>query len=369
MASPRKFVSIGLFCLCSAAAFVLPAHAQPIGGAVSAGTGSIDQTVPSTTTVTQTTQNLAINWTSFDIANGESVIFNQPGASSIALNRVTDGNPTSILGSLTANGQVFVLNPSGILFGSTAQVNVGGLVASTLSLSDTDFMAGNYVFTNAGATGTVNNRGAISAAPGGYVAMLGPSVSNNGTVAATSGTALLAAGDQVTLSVSNGSLLSYSIDQGTLNALAENNQLIRADGGQVILSAKAADALSTAVVNNTGVIQAQTIAKVNGTIQLLADNQIGQVNVGGTLDASAPNGGNGGLIETSAANVKIADGTKVTTSAAQGVAGNWLIDPIDFTIAATGGDISGATLSSNLDGGNVQILSSSGTVGGTLGDI
>ena len=108
------------------------------------GTG-IDQTVANTTTVNQSTQNLAINWSSFDIASTETVNFIQPNASSIALNRVLGQNPTSILGSLNANGQVFVLNPNGVLFGTTAQVNVGGLVASTLSLSDTDFMAGNNV--------------------------------------------------------------------------------------------------------------------------------------------------------------------------------------------------------------------------------
>ena len=129
------------------------------------------------------------------------------------------------------------------------------------------------------------------------------------------------------------------------------------------MSAKAADALSTAVVNNTGIIEARTIQNVGGVIKLMGDMQTGQVNVGGTLDASAPNGGNGGFIETSAAHVKIADGTQVTTSAAQGLAGNWLIDPVDFTIAATGGDITGAALSTSLSGGNVQILSSAGTVG------
>ncbi|HTN94301.1 MAG TPA: YDG domain-containing protein [Gallionella sp.] len=340
---------------------VLPAYAQPVGGVVSAGTGTIDQSVANTTTVNQTTQNLAINWQSFNTISSETVQFTQPGASSIALNRVLDGNPTSFFGSLSANGQVFVLNPNGVLFGSTAQVNVGGLVASTLSLSDTDFMAGNNVFTNVGAVGTVDNQGTLNAASGGYVALLGPAISNNGTITAPSGVALLGAGDQVTLTVSNGSLLSYSIDQGTLNALAENNQLIQADGGQVILSAKAADTLSTAVVNNTGIVEAHTIQNVGGIIKLMSDMQNGSVNVGGTLDASAPNGGNGGLIETSAAHVKIADGSNVTTAAPQGLAGNWLIDPYDFTIAATGGDITGAALSTALGVGAVTIQTAAGS--------
>ena len=367
-ASLRMIFATVLFCLTAVSVLIQSAHAQPAGGQVSQGTGTIDQTVANTTTVNQATQKIAINWSGFDIASTETVNFIQPDASSIALNRVLGLNPTSILGNLNANGQVFVLNPNGILFGSTAQVNVGGLVASTLSLSDADFMAGNYGFNNSGSAGSVINQGALTAVQGGYIALLAPEVRNEGIITATLGTALLGAGDKVTLNLNNGSLLSYTTDQGSLNALAENRQLIQADGGQVYMSAKAADALSTAVVNNTGIIEARTIQNVGGVIKLMGDMQTGTVNVGGTLDASAPNGGNGGFIETSAAHVKIADGTQVTTTAAQGLAGNWLIDPVDFMIAASGGDITGAALSTSLSGGNVQILSSAGTVG-TLGDI
>ncbi|MFZ5522719.1 MAG: filamentous hemagglutinin N-terminal domain-containing protein, partial [Pseudomonadota bacterium] len=344
------------------------AQAEPTGGQISTGAGAITQ-VGTTTTITQNTQNLAINWQNFSIGSNEAVRFNQPNATSIALNRVLGQDPSTILGSLSANGQVFVLNPNGVLFGAGSQVNVGGLVASSLSLSDADFMAGKYTFGNDGTVGAVVNQGALTAAQGGYIALLAPEVRNEGVITATLGTALLGAGDKVTLNLNNGSLLSYTTDQGSLNALAENRQLIQADGGQVYMSAKAADALSTAVVNNTGIIEARTMQNVGGVIKLMGDMQVGTVNVGGTLDASAPNGGNGGFIETSAAHVKIADGTQVTTSAAQGLAGNWLIDPFDFTIAASGGDITGALLSSSLAGGNVQILSSAGTVGGTLGDI
>ena len=367
-ASRRRFFARVLFCHSIATALVLPAYAQPVGGQVSAGTGTIDQTVANTTTINQATQNLAINWQSFDIGRSEAVQFVQPNSSSIALNRVLGQNPTSILGSLSANGQVFVLNPNGVLFGSTAQVNVGGLVASTLNLSDTDFMAGRNSFSNAGAAGTVVNQGTLTAAQGGYIALLAPEVRNEGIITATLGTALLGAGDKVTLNLNNGSLLSYTIDQGSLNALAENRQLVQADGGQVYMSAKAADALSTAVVNNTGIIEARTLQNHNGTISLMGDMQTGQVNVGGTLDASAPNGGDGGFIETSAAHVKVANDAKVTTSAPNGSSGTWLIDPNDYTIASSSGDITGATLSTNLGLGNVTILSDNGGAG-TAGDI
>ncbi|MDD4964249.1 MAG: autotransporter-associated beta strand repeat-containing protein [Gallionella sp.] len=370
--SGRKLIAAALALM--GGVFLTPlAMAGPVGGQVSAGAGTIAQTGVNTT-ITQSTQNLAINWQDFSIAANESVRFIQPSTMSVALNRVIGQNPSQILGSLSANGQVFVLNPNGVLFGSTAQVNVGGLVASTLNLSDADLMAGNYSFgtpSPASGRGTVVNQGHLTAAPGGYIALLAPEVRNEGVISATLGTALLAAGDKVTLNLNNGSLLSYSIDQGALQALADNKQLIQADGGRVFMSAKAADALSSAVVNNTGIIQARTIQNVGGVIKLMGDMQVGTVNVGGTLDASvlpSPAGGRGaggaggGFIETSAAHVKVANDAHITTAAPNGLAGTWLIDPSDFIIAATGGDLTGAALVANLATTSVTILSSAGTV-------
>lgn len=358
----------GALALVGALAFVgAPVLAGPVSGVVAVGTGSIRQS-GGATTINQASQRLAIDWSSFSTAAGESVVFNQPNAQAIALNRIIGSSPSTMLGNLSANGQVFILNPNGVLFGAGAQVNVGGLVASTLSMSNNDFVAGNHVFTGAAdSRGRVTNQGTLSAAQGGYIALLAPEVRNEGVVSATRGTALLAAGNKVTLNLNNGSLLSYSIDQGAFNALAENRQLIEANGGQVLMSAKAADALSIAVVNNTGVIEARTLQNQGGRILLVGDMTTGQVNVSGRLDASAPQGGNGGFIETSAARVTVADGAVVTTAAPQGSAGNWLIDPTDYTIAATGGDISGATLAANLGSGNVTIQTAAAGAGN--GDI
>src|SRR6185436_7656013 len=100
----------------------------------------------SAVTIDQSSARLAINWLSFDIASHESVTFNQPSSQAIALNRILGQDPSTILGNLSANGQVFLLNPNGVLFGAGAQVDVGGIVASTLGLSDQDFMAGHYIF-------------------------------------------------------------------------------------------------------------------------------------------------------------------------------------------------------------------------------
>lgn len=339
------------------------AYALPTGGVVAAGGASITSSA-STTTITQSTANTVINWQSFGIAAGQTVQFVQPGSTSVALNRVLGADPSSIMGNLSANGRVFLLNPNGVLFGSGASVNVGGLVASTMSLSDARFMAGDYAFTDAG-SGSVVNLGNITAADGGYVALMGKTVSNQGVISARLGSVVLAAGNAVTMDVAGDGLLNMSVAQGAVNALVENGGLIRADGGRVLLTAQAAGDLLHTAVNNTGVIQAQTIGNRNGTILLLGDMQSGTMNVGGTLDASAPNGGNGGFIETSAAHVNIKDDVRVTTAAPQGLMGTWLIDPQDFIIGA-GGNISGATLSAQLVTNNVTITTAPGPGNGDI---
>lgn len=337
-----------------------PGYASPQGGTVVAGNASISS-APGSMTINQTSQNAALNWQSFDIGVGEAVRFVQPNSNSVALNRVLGADPSSILGSLSANGKVFLVNPNGILFGTGAQVNVGGLVASTRDISNSDFLAGQYTFSGTSDAGILN-LGSISA-DGGYVALLGANVSNQGVVAAKLGTVVLAAGNALTLDVAGDGLLNVAVNAGAVGALVQNGGLIQADGGQVLLTAQAAGNLLHTAVNNSGLIQAQTIENRDGTIRLLGDMQSGSVNVGGTLDASAPAGGDGGFVETSAAHVQFASATVVTTSAPRGASGEWLIDPVDFTIAASGGDITGTLLSTSLGLGNVTILSSSGATG------
>lgn len=339
------------------------AYALPTGGVVAAGGASITSGA-SSTTITQSTANTVINWQSFGIAAGQTVQFIQPGSTSVALNRVLGTDASSIMGNLSANGKVFLLNPNGVLFGSGASVNVGGLLASTMSLSDARFMAGDYAFTDAG-SGTVVNQGNITAADGGYVALMGKTVSNQGVISARLGSVVLAAGNAVTMDVAGDGLLNISVAQGAVNALVENGGLIRADGGRVLLTTQAAGDLLQTAVNNTGVIQAQTIENRSGTILLLGDMQSGTMSVGGTLDASAPNGGNGGFIETSAARVSIRDDVRVTTAAPQGLMGTWLIDPQDFIIGA-GGNISGVTLSAQLVTNNVTITTAAGPGNGDI---
>ena len=267
-------------------------YALPPGGTVTAGGATINHTKPGSMVINQSTQNVAINWQNFNIAAGESVQFVQPNSNSVALNRVTGSDPSSILGTLNANGKVFLVNPNGILFGKGASVNVGGLVGSTLGLSDGDFMAGRYQFSGAGNAHVVN-QGAITAS-GGYVALVGGKVDNQGSIVANRGMVALAAGSAVTLDVLGGQLLNVTVDRGALGALAQNGGLIQTDGGQVMLSAQGAGGLLGSAVNNSGVIRARTLENHNGVIRLLGDTAGGSVTQSGTLEATGRGAGERG---------------------------------------------------------------------------
>jgi len=352
----RPSCALNLLAACLMLGFGNLAFALPTDGVLAAGAATIS-TTGSTTTINQSTANAVINWQSFGIAAGQSVQFVQPGANSVALNRVLGADASSILGNLSANGKVFLLNPNGVLFGAGSQVNVGGLVATTMSLSDAKFMSGDYSFSNAG-SGSVVNQGTINAADGGYVALMGKTVINQGVITARLGSVALAGGQAATLDLAGDGMLRVSVTQGAVNALVENGGMIQADGGKVLMTTQAAGSLLHTAVNNSGVIQAQTIGSHNGTILLLGDMESGTMNVGGTLDASAPNGGDGGFIETSAAKVSIGSGVR-TTAAPLGLTGTWLIDPQNFIIGL-GGNYSNIQLGFDLVNNNITIVTAPG---------
>ncbi|MEI6651987.1 MAG: autotransporter-associated beta strand repeat-containing protein, partial [Chlorobiaceae bacterium] len=305
-------------------AYAIDSGALPAGGQITAGAGSIGSS-GSRMTVNQGSQQMIANWSSFNIGTDASVQFIQPNVSATVLNRIADQNPSQILGSLSANGKVFLLNQSGIIFGKNARVDVGGLVASSLNMLDSDFLAAKYKFFTSGNAGKILNQGSIIVAPGGVVALIAPKVTNEGAITAKSGSAALGAGNKVSVDFTGDGLITLTVDQGVIDALVENKGLVKADGGLVVMTASAADALSQSTVNNSGIIEANTLQQQGGRI--LLDAVGGMTTVSGTLDASSADG-KGGQVVATGDRVLVTDGAHLTASGATGggevlVGGNW----------------------------------------------
>ena len=349
-------------------AFAPLAQANPIGAHVVSGTVNINQS-GNLLTVTNT-PNAIINWQGFSIGSNETTRFIQQSSSSSVLNRVVSANPSELLGTLTSNGKVFLINPAGILVGQGARIDVPEFVASTLNLSNVNFRAGKLNFAANPNAGALENDGNITTPEGGSVYLVAPQLTNNGIITTPKGETILAAGKAVQLVDTGTPGVSVKITGSTTTAT--NLGQILADSGRI--------GMVGAVVNNSGTISASSLVSQGGKIFLKATKHVeaggtlsaegatgggdisvmaskvkGTINITGTLDASAPNSGNGGLIETSAKKITVASSATVTTAAAQGLAGSWLLDPYDFNIASSGGDITGAALSTALLSGNVTI--------------
>lgn len=350
-------------------------NALPDGGQVVGGSAAISTPNASTMQINQMTDKAIINWNGFSINVNELVKFIQPSSSAIALNRVIGADPSVILGQLTANGRVFLINPNGILFGSSAKVDAAGLLATTLNIKDSDFMSGKYIFNQdiSKLSSYVINKGEIKVADNGFVLLVAPAVSNEGLIIANLGKVVMGTGNKLSLDFFGDGLINYAIegkileqvtgpDGNPLSSAVSNTGTIKADGGQVLLTADASNQLLSSVINQTGIIEARTIENQKGVIRLLGGDS-GVVSVSGTLDASAPNGGDGGFIETSGHKVELNNPT-VTASAPYGKGGTWLIDPTDITI-----DAAAATTYSNTLNSGTDVTVDTASLDPELGDI
>ncbi|KVV31231.1 filamentous hemagglutinin [Burkholderia cepacia] len=334
------------------------AYALPTGGAVASGKADIATSADGKTmSINQHTDKLITNWQDFSVAGGERVSFKQPDVKSIALNRVIGTNGSQIHGQIDANGKVFVVNPNGVVFGAGAQVNVGGLVASTKNISDADFLAGTYRFS--GTSGqSVENAGTIAATEGGSVALLGARVSNTGVIRAKAGRVALGAGDAFTVNFDGNGLLNLQVEGGAMDAQAHNGGLLSAEGGEVLMTARAANGLLNAVVNNSGTIEAQGLKERNGKIVLDG----GLVQVAGKLNAA------GGDVTTRGEQVKVAGDAQVDTRSSSGRTGTWTIESANANVDGADAAIGAATLSRALGTTNVALTNTSGdlTVDGAV---
>lgn len=343
------------------------AYALPEGGQVAAGQAAIT-TAGSTMTIAQQTAKAIINWQNFGIGSGEAVHINQPNSQAMLLNRVIGSNPSEIFGQLTANGQVILVNPNGVFFRPGSSVDVGGLTASTLNIANEDFLKGQLRFAG-DSQNPVINAGSITA-QNGYVNLLAKEVVNEGIIAAQTGSVNLAAGSGMSLDYNGDGKMTVAVTDGAYQSAVANKKLIQADGGLVVMTASGKDALMDSAVNNSGMIQANTLGEATGQISLTGDNiaTTGTISAdggsnghGGTIkiianhktavdgQLSAQGGqlsGDGGFIETSGDIVRIGDHSSIQANAPQGKAGQWLIDPVDITISDNGGD--------DLDGTNIN---------------
>ncbi len=389
----------------------LPTTALPTGAVANTGKVAIS-TQGAAMTIQQTTDKASVNWNAFNIGSGASVNVQQNSVNSVLLNRVVGNDPSQILGKLTANGQVVLVNPNGIVFGKDGSVAASAFTASTFGISEKDFANGKYNYTRNGSTAavTVENGATLSAtAPSGYVALIGASVDNQGAISTQGGSVVMAAGEKAALpeamtsnvSVPLSGKVRLELAPSSINASVTNSGTITTEGGQVLMQAAAlSDAVAS--VTHTGTID--TTGGQGGAVTLQADH--GDIKVSGSVNANSTGAGNaggdvvigrdvatgvlakttdvsgaklesqGGFVETSGEYLKT-DGISVKAK-------EWLLDPNDIVIgsvATTGGSLSAAQAANGVSqilasdvntalnaGTNVTIATSASATGGN-GDI
>ena len=313
------------------AGLAAPARAStplPTGGTVVKGSATISSN-GTDLTVNQASQRLIADWQSFSIGAGNTVRFVQPSSSSVALNRITGDEASSIYGSLVANGHVFLQNSNGVYFAPGAQVSVGGLLATSLIVDPDKFMLGKVSLSQGStASGEVVNAGSIVTTPGGSVVLAGPVVANSGFISTPGGTTALAAGNAVEIDPTGSGLLSISVPVAAVNARLTQSGRIEADGGAVRLAAAATDAALRTVMQVDGVVRARSIESRGGEIVLSGGNS-GNVVVSGVLDASGATAGTqGGTVKVLGDSITLAGAARLDASGAAGggtvlVGGNW----------------------------------------------
>ena len=338
----------------------------PTGGNVVSGTATIGLPGGNTMTINQTSNGAIIDWGSFSVGSAATVNINQPSAASVLLNRVigdgTTREASQIFGGLNSNGRVFLVNPSGVVFGAGSQVNVGGLVASTLDIGNDDFQAGvgsgHFVFN--GDRGVVVNNGTITAASGGTIALLSESsVDNTGQISAPRGTIIGAKGSSLTLDFQGDGLTQVTINgPGPARGFDINNSgTLTADGGQVVLTIRSNDITSGIV--NTGTIRARTLENRAGRVTLAAASKRIEID-GGQIDVSGAEAGQrGGNISVAGGSVGLFNGARLNASGDAG-GGRMDVGSGGGTLVIDGTSVLSANALGNGDGGYVGLQGGNG---------
>ncbi|MFT5445383.1 MAG: filamentous hemagglutinin family protein, partial [Gammaproteobacteria bacterium] len=307
----------------------MPAHANPTGPTVLHGNVGISRPSAGVMNIANS-PNAIINWNGFSIARGEVTRFLQQNANSAVLNRVLGQNPSAILGQLLSNGRVFVINPNGIVFGPNAIVNTQGLIASTLDISNENFLAGKYQFEAGATAGSINNQGFIRSGPGGEVILIAPSIENSGIIQADDGSLVLAAGRKVTFT---------SLDAGGVQFEAQAPEDAVVNLGQLIADRGTVGAFA-GTLTNTGRIQARGITTdADGNIVLTAQGDI-TLTEGGSLDAGGDQ--DGGAVTVVSDSGTVWAGGEISARGGSGVGGDIAISGDRVAVSANV-DVSGAS--------------------------
>jgi len=362
----------------------LAPNARPTGGVVVGGQAGISQTGNSTV-IDQASERAAINWQSFNVGSQQSVTFEQPNSGAVALNSVVGPNPSEIAGHITANGQVVIVNQSGVVFDQGSQVDTAGLVVSAPGITTNNFMAGHMVFNQAAHPGArVVNNGRLTIAQAGLAALVAPQVSNAGVIQARLGRVILGGAAAYTLDLYGDGLLALnvtgqvtqvSLGGRSVPALVTNVGTIVADGGTVALTAQAADGLVRTLVSAGGTIAAGTVGASQGRV--LVQGIGGSVEIDGSVTATgaAPGTAGGQVVADATGAVSVSSSARIDVS---GAAGGGIIAVGTTAARALGGPharstltaqsvniAAGARLSANAtargNGGHVTVLSQGAT--------
>ncbi|MDD5567825.1 MAG: DUF2341 domain-containing protein, partial [Candidatus Omnitrophica bacterium] len=367
-------------------------YALPQGAKVTQGSATIEYSSDNTAlTITAATDKVVIDYSSFSIAANEAVNFIQNSVTSAALNRVTGASVSDIAGTLTANGIIYLINANGINIASTANINAAGFLASTLNITNADFLSGKYKFFQDGANSFIVNRGNIHIRNGGYVILLSQAVQNLGNISveASLGTVVLASGTKMTLALDDAADISVVVDEAVKDIVLDSNGnrfdsavknagSITANGGKVILTAKVLNKVFDYAVNNTGVIQATSVENHNGVIELVAEGapainsgtlQAGKISITvsgtdfinkGKISADGVDGlPNGGLMNIQAGTI-LQQGLISANALEGGTAGEVSIISETSTVLDEGSSVEARALGIVGTGGRVTVNSTGG---------
>ena len=287
-----SYAVVACFAVVQVAGPVWASSTLPQNPSIVAGSASVSQPAAASLRVDQASDRVVIDWESFSIGSDASVRFDQPTGRSIAVNRVTGGSLSEIFGALQANGQIVLLNPNGVLFGAGAQIDVGGLIASTGNLDVQSFMAGSDTLTlNDFGPGAIVNQGNITVEQGGLVAFVAPTLRNDGAIIARLGRVALASGaETATVDLWGDGLVSFAVAPAQRDLFLAQTGSIEAEGGVVALTVAAAEQIVESVINVEGRVSVTSVTQEAGRI-LLQGGAGSDVTVAGTLDARGTTGG------------------------------------------------------------------------------